>query len=106
MFSRKQKKKQNIDFDASESFIDNKNLPEFDVDKFEGVLEKPLSKEIFLFLFLFFIFISLVFLSRVFYMQIVRGEEAFLKTQNNFIKKAVIFSNRGVVFDRNGKELI
>ncbi len=106
MFGLKTKKRQNIDFDASEAFIDNKNLPEFDVDKFEGVLEKPLSKNIFIFLLIFFVLVSLFFVSKVFVMQILHGEEAFLRTQNNFIKKAVVFSNRGVVFDRNGKELI
>ncbi|MCK5589111.1 MAG: hypothetical protein KAI16_02255 [Candidatus Pacebacteria bacterium] len=105
LFKKKRFRKK-LDLDASIAFLDSKNLPEFDSDKFEGVLEQPLSKKNFIGIFVVFLIISFVFLIKTFNMQIINGEEYFKKAQGNFIKTAILFSERGVVSDRNGKELI
>ncbi len=104
LFKKKIKKWRNIDYDDI-SLVDSKNLSNFDVDKFESVIEEPLSKKNLLGIFFVFLFIIAIFTSKSFYMQIIEGENYLKQAKGNFIKSAVLFSNRGVIFDRNGEEL-
>jgi len=104
-FFNKKRKRRN-DFDASETFIDSKNLAGFDENKFDGVLERPLGKMSFLGIFFVFIFVLVIFLGKAFYMQIIQGEDYLVRSIGNFKKSSVLFSERGVIFDRNGKELV
>lgn len=48
----------------------------------------------------------LLILSRVFYLQIMRGEELRRFSDSNRLKKEKIMPTRGVVFDRNGKVVV
>jgi hypothetical protein len=107
---RYKKRKKNtygkIPFDADSAFIDSKNLASFNTDKFEGVIEKPLSQKRFR---LFLLFVTIIFISfsiKTFNYQIVDGQSYAKKATANFTREAIVFSERGVVFDRNGVELI
>ena len=98
---RKTFKKNKKNLDPEQAFIDAKNLPDFDTNKFEGVLEKPLN------LISFYIVIGLsflIFLIFIFFslnLQVLQSDIYQKKSANNHLKKAVLFSNRGVIFDRN-----
>ena len=103
----KNKNKNKKDFlYADSAFLDSKNLADFDSDKFEGVLEKSLDKKVFLWMIILIFFIMMFFLWKTFSFQIIHGQEYLQKSLSNFTRSAVVFSERGVVFDRNGKELI
>lgn len=88
-----------------EIFLDSSNLPQFDTYQFEGRLEKPISKSsIFLFGFIF-LFIGIVYVSKVWVLQVKQGEAYSERSENNRLRHTLIFSQRGVIFDRNNVEL-
>lgn len=104
MFFKKNKNKK-ISF-SDYAFLDSKNLVNFDPDTFDGVIERPLEKKVFFFMLFFFFIIILFFLWKIFNFQIINNEYYLKKAYSNFNRSVVIFSERGVVFDRNGEELI
>lgn len=88
-----------------EIFLDSSNLPQFDKHQFEGVIETPISKRAVLFAGIVFILIGFVFLVRIADLQIIRGSAFDLRSENNRFQYIPIFSNRGVIYDRNGEKL-
>jgi len=104
LFKNKSKKK-NFMVDPDEIFLDSKNLQNFDQQQFEGRLEKPISKKTVLFVSLFFLCAFLVFVGRLSYLQIEKGEAYFKRAQNNSLDTETLFADRGIIYDRNNKEL-
>jgi penicillin-binding protein 2 len=100
------KKKRKIhDIDPDEIFIDSQNLSGFDVQQFEGRLEKPISKKSINLVLIFFIFIALVFSYKLSVLQIKKGEAYFAISQRNSLDGEILFADRGIIYDRNGVEL-
>ena len=95
------KKRRSRDIDPDEIFLDSSNLPHFNTQQFEGRLEKAIPKRVIYTLSLFFIFIVLIFLGKLYKLQIVRGEEFFNKSENNILRKEPIIPPRGLIYDRN-----
>ena len=93
-------------FDPDETFLDSRNLPEFDNARFEGVLEKPISPKIVYGLGFIFISIFVIFLAKSFSIQIIDGERMLALSQNNNLKHSAVFAERGVIYDRNNEELV
>ncbi len=91
--------KKNIDPD--EIFLDSKNLPNFNVQQFEGRLEKAIPKRIIFGVGLFFLGVSFIFIWQVVNLQIIKGEAYFKKSENNTLMKRPIFADRGLIYDRN-----
>ena len=89
-----------------EIFLDSSNLSGFDTDQFEGRLEKPISKLAIKFLLLCFLFLSLGYSSKIWALQIQDGDSYLKRSENNRLRTSYIFSNRGIIYDRNGKELV
>jgi len=59
------KKKRNYNLDPDEVFLDSSNIPNYDVNQFEGRIEKPLGRKAFLILGIFLqLFLSLLLLER------------------------------------------
>lgn len=104
MFSRKKKNK-SVSF-ADHAFLDSKNLANFDKDTFDGVMEKPMERKVFVFMFFFFLFVVLFFLWKTYMFQIVNNDYYIKKAYANFNRSTVLFSERGVILDRNEKELV
>lgn len=88
-----------------EIFLDSQNLQNFDRQQFEGRIEKPINKKNILFLGIFFLFIIITFCSRLLYLQITHGDEYRKRSDNNILEKINIFTERGIIYDRNKKEL-
>ncbi|MSR73040.1 hypothetical protein EXS61_00305 [Candidatus Parcubacteria bacterium] len=88
-----------------EIFLDSRNLPQFDVHQFEGRLEKPISKIVLKILGGIFVFAGLVFISQIWILQIYKGKAYSERSENNRLRKTSIFSNRGIIYDRNAVEL-
>lgn len=99
------RKKRSSFIDPDEIFLDSKNLENFDTQQFEGRIEKPISKRTILFTGIFFALIVVSFSSRLGYLQIQKGEAYLKRSESNTLERQVIFADRGIIFDRNKKEL-
>ncbi len=99
-------KKNRGEIDPDEIFLDSSNLPDFDTQQFEGRLEKPITKSTVYSVGIFFILVLLLFSSKVYSLQITQGDFYSEKGDNNRLKHSVIFSERGLVYDRDGVELV
>jgi len=89
------------DVAPDEIFLDSKNLPCFNTQQFEGRLEKAIPKRSIFFLGVFFFACTCVFIYKLGYLQIVKGEAYFKKSENNTLMKQPIFADRGLIYDRN-----
>ncbi len=91
--------------EPDEIFLDSTNLQNFDRQQFEGRIEKPIPKKTIIFLGILFAFITGIFSARLIYLQIQKGEAYYARSQNNTLEKAIIFTDRGIIYDRNKVEL-
>jgi penicillin-binding protein 2 len=91
--------------DPDEIFVDSSNLPGFDTHQFEGRLEKPISTKTFIFLGVFFGLVFLIFVWRLWNIQIANGERYMTLSENNQLRNTWVFSDRGLIYDRNNKAL-
>lgn len=98
-------KKRNTFVEPDEIFLDSKNLQNFNRQQFEGRIEKPISKKTINFLGIFFLFITIVFGIRLVNLQIKNGENYRKRSEDNTLQKVNIFTKRGIIYDRNKKEL-
>jgi len=105
ILSKQKIKNANFFVEPDEIFLDSKNLQNFDRQQFEGRIEKPISKKTIIFVGFFFLFFLGVFFVRLGYLQIQKGETYLNRSQNNVLEKQIIFSDRGIIYDRNKVEL-
>ena len=92
--------------DPDEIFLDSKNLPKFDTNQFEGVIEKPISSSQIVFFSSFFLLVLFVFIFQAFKMQVINGDYYKKKSDNNRLDSIIIFANRGLILDRSDKLLV
>lgn len=90
------------DIDPDEIFLDSKNLPNFNVQQFEGRMEKAIPKNSAYLIGFFFLLVIVIFSWEVVGLQIVKGGYYLEKSQNNTLMKQPIFADRGLIYDRNG----
>lgn len=93
------------DIEPDEIFMDTRNIPNFDVQQFEGRMEQSIPKRAIFFIGIFFLIIFLVFFYRLFVLQVNKGHEYFSRSQRNSINGRILFADRGIIYDRNGVEL-
>jgi penicillin-binding protein 2 len=93
------------DIDPDEIFLDAENLPQFDTNQFEGRIEKAISPVTFWVFGSVIMLIFILFFSRSFELQVTNGQKYFERSENNRLKNVLVFSNRGVIYDRNEKKL-
>ena len=99
-------KKQYKDIAPDEIFLDSQNLPDFDIYQFEGHIEKPISKWSLSLLSLLFICVGVVFVYKLWVLQVAESSQYAMKSDNNRLADSIIFANRGVIFDRNETPLV
>jgi penicillin-binding protein 2 len=106
-FSFKQlfRTKEHVSFDLDETLLDAHNLPAFKQEQFEGVIEKPISQRVFMGVGLFFLIFLFVFISKLFSLQVLNGNNFSLRAASNSLEHSLVFAERGVLLDRNGIEL-
>lgn len=98
-------KYQNRDIDPDEIFLDSENLPDFDTHQFEGRIEKPISKRSLIFLGMFFLIVGIGYMSKIWVLEVKKGDAYATMSENNRLRSTVIFSERGIISDRNNVEL-
>lgn len=106
MIYRRHKKVITTELHPDEILLDVHNLPSFDRQQFEGQLEQPISKRSLSLMFAFTVLVGGLFISRLVYLQIVKHNFYAQKSENNSLDTIPIFADRGVIYDRNGVELV
>jgi penicillin-binding protein 2 len=86
-------------------FADSQNIPGFDKYQFEGRLEKPIAKSTFVGIGICFLILGGLLFGKTLYLQIIKGEAYALRSERNYLRAVNIFPARGIIYDRNGKEL-
>ncbi len=96
----------NREIEPDEIFLDSHNLPEFDRYQFEGRIEKPIRKKMQFFVIVVLLLILVPYMWRIGYLQLYKGEAMAYLSEKNSLKHSIIFAERGVLYDRNGVELV
>lgn len=105
MFKNKRKRKI-ADFDVDTIFLDTKNLPVFDRSQMQGKIEQTISKNTIFFLGFVSIFILCALGSRVFYLQVIKGQVYSARALRNNLNQIPLFARRGTISDRNGELIV
>lgn len=96
----------NRDIDPDEIFLDSQNLPDFDTHQFEGRIEKPISQNVYRTFSFFILFVGLIFVYKIWDLQIVEGQSFRKRSDNNSLHQTLIYANRGVIYDRNKTPIV
>jgi len=105
-FRKNNYKNRNKDIDPDEIFIDSENLPKFNVNQFEGRIEKPISQFTFWFFSSFFLLIVAIFLYKSWSLQVVNGDSYYKRSENNRLRNTLVFAKRGIITDRKDRNLV
>lgn len=95
----------NADIAPDEIFLDDRNIPEFDLQQFEGRIETPIRKRTILFLGLAFFAIGLLFLGRAGMLELRDGRLYAAQSEQNRLEHQLLFPERGIIYDRRGTPL-
>jgi len=102
---RKKRKGNGVEIYPDEVMLDARNLPQFDRNQFEGRIEHPISRRVIAIAGGIFFIIGLIFLGKIWGLQVSQGEAFTIKSENNRLRHTVLFAERGVIYDREGKIL-
>ena len=91
--------------DPENIFLDSQNMAEFDTAHFEGRVEKPVAPSALYAIGVVFLIAAALFLYKMFDLQIVQGAQYALAAQENTLAYSLVFAERGILYDRTGKEL-
>ena len=103
---RKRKKIENHEIYPDEVMLDSRNSPKFNIQQFEGKFEKPIAKKIILFIGTFAVVFSLIIVSKLWSLQVTHGAYYTDRSTSISFDKVPVFADRGVIYDRNSKELV
>ena len=101
IFSKKQDKFRTLEPD--EVFLDSRNIPGFERERFEGRLEHPLSLKTFWYLGASLFILGFIFIYKSFQLQIVDGKELRIRAEANRLRIQPLWPERGLILDRNGE---
>ncbi len=93
------------DIAPDEIFLDDKNIPDFDVHQFEGRIEEPIRRRTIIILSASFLLVVLIFIGRAAILQLKHGATYVATSENNRLEHQLLFPERGIIYDRNGVEL-
>jgi len=98
-FKKRGMVKVNKDIAPDEIFLDSENLPGFNTYQFEGRIEKPISQITVTIVGTIFLLIVLLFVSRIWNLQIIHGEKHAIQSEKNSLRQSIIFADRGIIYD-------
>ena len=94
------------EIDPEDIFLDSSNRSGLDFAQLEGRIERPVSRIAIAAIGVCFFLAASVFASQAFTLQIVKGSTYADISRNNRLERSVLFATRGIITDRNGKELV
>lgn len=104
--SRFFKKRHSDSIDFENVFFDSKNIAGMDRQQMEGVIERPIGKISLYSIIVALTLLVIFFTFKLYQIQIVQGEELYNSSLGNANRYDIIFNRRGVIYDRNGQELV
>ncbi len=96
------KRRRDPEIAPDEIFLDASNAPAFDRARFEGRLEKPLSRGTFLSLAGVLGVLFLILIVRAWNLEITHGTAFAAQSAHNSLESQTLFAERGVITDVNG----
>lgn len=93
------------DINPEDIFLDASNLPGFEEHRFEGRMEKPVAWQMFMFVKIFLIMIILALVGKLWILGVKDGAIYKEISENNRLEQTLIFANRGIIYDREMREL-
>lgn len=106
VWKRSRKKIHTRELYPDEILLDTSNLPSFDKQQFEGQLEKPIAKRPLRILFAVMALVAVYFVVVLGKVQILQHDFYQTKSEQNSLDHIPLFADRGIIYDRNGKELV
>ena len=98
-------RRQDPEIAPDEIFLDASNAPDFDRARFEGRLEKPLSRGTFLTLSFTLVLLLGILILRSWNLEITNGAAFAAESAHNSLEVTTLFASRGVITDRYGNVL-
>ncbi len=98
----RRKRRRDPEIAPDEIFLDASNSPDFDRARFEGRLEKPLSRATFFWLFAVLTLGVGTLAVRSWNLQVANGAEYAAESAHNSLEVTVLFAPRGVITDLHG----
>jgi len=98
----KLRRKRDSEIAPDEIFLDSSNAPDFDRSRFEGRLEKPLSRNMFAYLAGTLGILFLILVVRTWNLQITNGDTFAAQSAHNSLESVNLFAPRGIITDLNG----
>lgn len=89
--------------ELDEVLLDATNIPSFNLARLEGKRELPISVRSIYAVGAVFLIVTGLYFSKIFELQVTKGEEYSEIAKNNSVDKAVVIAERGVVYDRRGE---
>ncbi len=99
------KKRRRVQVDPDEILIDSANLSELDVERFEGRLERPLGERSLIVSGVILSLVALFLFGRAGDLQVLNGVAYAKQARDNQLEQRVLFADRGIIVDREGREL-
>ncbi|MCL5781753.1 MAG: penicillin-binding transpeptidase domain-containing protein [Patescibacteria group bacterium] len=99
---QKKSNHRNVEIDPDEVLIDASNVSNLDRTRYEGRLERPISRMSLLTVLGASILMFVIFLSQIWKLQISNGDEYSRRSAMNILRPVPVFGGRGVITDRNG----
>ncbi|MDO8590289.1 MAG: penicillin-binding transpeptidase domain-containing protein [bacterium] len=85
--------------------MDSTNLPGFEEYRLEGRIEKPMGEQTFLVVKIVLALLILTLFAKLWVLGIKQGAIYAQISEHNRLEQTLIFANRGVIYDRNMREL-
>ncbi len=89
------------DIDPDEIFLDDKNIPDFDVHQFEGRIESPIKQRTIITVGAVFLLIGVILSWRAGVLEVTQGAFYKERSERNRLNHQLLFPERGVIVDRN-----
>lgn len=105
IFRKRRKKHYSDSINPEEVLIDGGRKDIFSDDSFEGRIVKPISSRTVVFLGAIFLSFFIIYLGRLWYLQVANGESYRERSENNSLAHKILFAKRGVIADRDGVPL-
>lgn len=102
----KRKKRRDPELAPDEIFLDSSNLADLDQSRLEGKLERPISGRTFLGIGVTLLFLFGVLVAQAANLEIRQGSDYASRSEDNRLRPAILFAERGAILDRNGVPLV
>ncbi len=90
------------EIDPDEIFLDSTNIPRFNRSQLEGNIERSMSSKSGYGIGIFALIVLIVFAGKLWVLEVKNYNSYATRSENNRLRFATIFPERGKIFDRNG----